>query len=59
MRRVVADEPSVELDYAALVTADDLEPATTTETDRPLRLIVAATVGPVRLIDNLDPRQAP
>jgi len=59
MRRVVADEPSVELDYAALVTADDLEPASTVETDRALRLIVAATVGPVRLIDNLDPRQAP
>jgi pantoate--beta-alanine ligase len=57
MRRVVAMEPSVALDYAALVTADDLEPATTTATGRPLRLIVAATVGPVRLIDNLDPRQ--
>jgi len=57
MRRVVSDEPSVDLDYAALVTADDLEPAPTGATDRPLRLIVAATVGPVRLIDNLDPRQ--
>ncbi len=57
MRRQVSLEPTVVLDYAALVTADDLEPARSTRTDRPLRLIVAATVGPVRLIDNLDPRQ--
>jgi pantoate--beta-alanine ligase len=57
MRYVVSLEPEVDLDYAALVTADDLEPARTSVTDRPLRLIVAATVGPVRLIDNLDPRQ--
>jgi len=57
MHRVVSGEPSVDLDYAALVTADDLEPARTASTDRTLRLIVAATVGPVRLIDNLDPRQ--
>jgi pantoate--beta-alanine ligase len=57
MGQVVATEPTVALDYAALVTADDLEPARTTVTDRSLRLIVAATVGPVRLIDNLDPRQ--
>ena len=57
MRRVVSDEPSVELDYAALVTADDLERASTSGPERPLRLIVAATVGGVRLIDNLDPRQ--
>jgi pantoate--beta-alanine ligase len=59
MHRVVAGEPSVDLDYAALVTADDLEPARTVATDRPLRLIVAATVGPVRLIDNVDPLQGP
>jgi pantoate--beta-alanine ligase len=58
MRRVVAGEPSVDLDYAALVTAEDLEPSPTSSTDRPLRLIVAASLGPVRLIDNLDPRQA-
>jgi len=57
MRRELSLEPTVVLDYAALVTADDLEPARSTATDRSLRLIVAATVGPVRLIDNLDPRQ--
>jgi pantoate--beta-alanine ligase len=56
MARVVATEPSVGLDYAAVVYADDLEPAGTCVTERPLRLLTAATVGPVRLIDNLDPR---
>jgi pantoate--beta-alanine ligase len=55
MERVVAGEPLVELDYAAAVHADDLEPARTCSGSRPLRLLVAATVGPVRLIDNLDP----
>jgi pantoate--beta-alanine ligase len=57
MREVVALEPQAELDYAAAVTADDLEPARSAAAGRPLRLLVAATVGPVRLIDNLDPRQ--
>jgi pantoate--beta-alanine ligase len=56
MIRAAACEPLVDLDYAALVTADDLEPVRSRLTARPLRLIVAATVGPVRLIDNLDPR---
>jgi len=56
MVREAAREPLVDLDYAALVTADDLEPVRGRVTARPLRLIMAATVGPVRLIDNLDPR---
>ncbi len=56
MAREASLEPLVALDYAALVTADDLEPVRGRATTRPLRLIVAATVGPVRLIDNLDPR---
>ncbi len=56
MSRMVAGEPGVVLDYAALVYADDLEPARTCATSRPLRLLIAADVGPVRLIDNLDPR---
>ncbi len=55
MHRVVAGEPSVVLDYAAVVHADDLEPACTCATSRPLRLLIAGEVGPVRLIDNLDP----
>ena len=56
MAGVVADEPSATLDYAVLVDADDLEPAESVTPDRPVRLLVAARVGPVRLIDNLDPR---
>ena len=56
MARMVASEPSVALDYAVVVRADDLERAHTCAPDHPLRLLLAATVGPVRLIDNLDPR---
>jgi pantoate--beta-alanine ligase len=56
MARVLAGQPEVLVDYAAVVYADDLEPAVSCDTVRPLRLIVAATLGPVRLIDNLDPR---
>ena len=59
MAQVVSWEPRVDLDYAALVTADDLEPALTCATTRPLRLMVAATVGGVRLIDNVDPHRGP
>jgi pantoate--beta-alanine ligase len=57
MAAEVAAEPLVALDYAALVDARDLEPAADLGDDRPLRLLIAATVGPVRLIDNLDPRR--
>jgi pantoate--beta-alanine ligase len=61
MAGVVATEPLVSLDYAVLVDAADLEPAGTVSGDRgagdrPLRLLIAAQVGPVRLIDNIDPR---
>jgi pantoate--beta-alanine ligase len=58
MARLVAEEPLVDLDYAVLVDAGDLTRSTVTGTDRPQRLLIAARVGPVRLIDNLDPRQA-
>jgi pantoate--beta-alanine ligase len=57
MRRVVAREPGVVLDYAVLVDAAELEPVDG-PTQRALRLLVAATVGSVRLIDNLDPRRS-
>jgi pantoate--beta-alanine ligase len=56
MARVVASEPSVVLDYAVVVRADDLERTPTCATGHRLRLLMAATVGSVRLIDNLDPR---
>jgi pantoate--beta-alanine ligase len=59
MRKVVADEPLVELDYAVVAQADDLEPASNCSGDGPVRLLVAATVGPVRLIDNMDPGAVP
>jgi pantoate--beta-alanine ligase len=55
MARVVSFEPSVDLDYAVVVDADTLEPVATCDTEHSLRLLIAATVGPVRLIDNLDP----
>jgi pantoate--beta-alanine ligase len=56
MAGVVATEPEVALDYAVVVHSDDLEPARTGVTGRPHRLLIAAEVGPVRLIDNLDPQ---
>jgi len=66
MTAVVVAEPLAVLDYAVLVDAHDLEPADlepagdkatgATGTGRPLRLLIAVQIGPVRLIDNLDPR---
>jgi len=54
MRAVVATEPLVQLDYAVVVAADTLEEATalTGHGWETLRLLIAAQVGPVRLIDN-------
>ncbi len=57
MRRVVAGEPiAVASTTRPSSTPTDLEPVDG-RADRPLRLLIAATVGPVRLIDNLDPRR--
>ncbi len=47
----VAEEPLVELDYAAVVRADDLAPLDRLAGD--VRLLLAATVGGTRLIDNV------
>jgi pantoate--beta-alanine ligase len=67
MRARVADEPLVTLDYAVLVEADTLgevdaidpidaiDPTDDDGLDG-LRLLIAAQVGPVRLIDNSDAR---
>jgi pantoate--beta-alanine ligase len=49
---VVAGEPLVSLDYGAVVNEDDLSVPVILDGRRPLRLIIAAGVGPVRLIDN-------
>jgi pantoate--beta-alanine ligase len=55
MAATVATEPAVELDYAVVVRADDLRPPPSIRPDGSVRLLMAATVGGVRLIDNLDP----
>jgi pantoate--beta-alanine ligase len=52
MEAVVAAEPLVALDYAVLVEADTLDEVATVTDQGSLRLLIAAQVGPVRLIDN-------
>jgi pantoate--beta-alanine ligase len=54
MQAVVAAEPLVQLDYAVVVDADTLEEVTALDDhdQAALRLLIAAQVGPVRLIDN-------
>ena len=52
MRRVVEEEPQVHLDYAVAVDADDLIEVAGTVDPSSVRLLIAARVGPVRLIDN-------
>jgi pantoate--beta-alanine ligase len=51
MRKVVAQSPGVDLDYAAVVDPVTLEPLD--EVAGEARALVAARVGPVRLIDNM------
>jgi pantoate--beta-alanine ligase len=52
MRRVVEGEPLVQLDYAVAVSADDLVALEVVPDPSSARLLIAAQVGPVRLIDN-------
>jgi pantoate--beta-alanine ligase len=52
MRAVVEAEPLAVLDYAAAVDAVTLDEARSFEDPDTVRLLVAARVGPVRLIDN-------
>ena len=52
MRAVVEAEPLAALDYAAAVDATTLIEPGTIENPATVRLLVAARVGPVRLIDN-------
>jgi pantoate--beta-alanine ligase len=52
MRQVVLTEPLVELDYAVAVGVADLVALETVADPASVRLLVAAQVGPVRLIDN-------
>ena len=52
MAQVVASEPLVRLDYAAAVDAASLREHETVVDPAATRLLIAAGVGPVRLIDN-------
>jgi pantoate--beta-alanine ligase len=52
MGAVVAGEPLVALDYAVAVDAASLEEAGAIDDPATVRLLIAAQVGPVRLIDN-------
>ena len=52
MRRTVEEEPLVHLDYAVAVGAHDLVGREVMEDPGAVRLLIAADVGPVRLIDN-------
>ncbi len=58
MGDVVRAEPLADLDYATVVDADTLEAVDRIDEAAAVRLLVAARVGPVRLIDNLDPRRS-
>jgi pantoate--beta-alanine ligase len=52
MRQVVEDEPLVRLDYAVAVGRHDLVARELIDDPSEVRLLIAADVGPVRLIDN-------
>jgi pantoate--beta-alanine ligase len=52
MRQVVEAEPLAHLDYAAAVGVDDLIECAVITDATWVRLLIAAEVGPVRLIDN-------
>ncbi len=52
MRAVADREPLVDLDYAVAVNASTLDALPTIADPTTVRLLIAATVGPVRLIDN-------
>jgi hypothetical protein len=52
MHHVVAQEPRVRLDYAVAVDASSLAEVDVIEDPSSVRLLIAAQVGPVRLIDN-------
>jgi pantoate--beta-alanine ligase len=52
MRAVVEAEPLVQLDYAVAVGAEDLVAREVIADPSTVRLLIAAQVGPVRLIDN-------
>lgn len=52
LRGAVESEGKAQLDYAEVADAATLEPLATLEAGRPARALLAAKVGPARLIDN-------
>ncbi len=56
MSSVVDTEPAVRLDYAAVVDPVTLTVPEVVTAEQPWRLLIAAQVGPVRLIDNCEAR---
>jgi len=52
-RDVISEEPSIEIDYIAVVDSDHLGPIEKIS-DRPAIMIVAVTVAGIRLIDNIE-----
>ncbi len=52
LRSTVESEVGAQLDYAEVADAGSLEPIATLAADRPARALLAARVGPARLIDN-------
>ena len=54
MAEVVATAPTVDLDYAVVVDPNTLEVPAAIVPGVPWRLLIAARVGPVRLIDNCE-----
>lgn len=52
MRERIAAEPAAELDYAEVADAETLEPLERLEPGRRAVALIAARVGPARLIDN-------
>ncbi|HUZ08566.1 MAG TPA: pantoate--beta-alanine ligase [Acidimicrobiales bacterium] len=54
MTALVGEEAQVSLDYATVVDADDLTVPPVIQPGRALRLLIAAQVGAVRLIDNCE-----
>jgi hypothetical protein len=52
MARLVAGEPLARLDYAVAVDAADLSVPASLRSVPSVRLLIAAELGPVRLIDN-------
>lgn len=52
LRATIKSEPLVQLDYAEVADAETLQPMERLIEDRPARALLAARIGPARLIDN-------